>query len=358
MSTTPHIIEKEEQRVQTQIAVGAMLVPLFFAILFALCIIGSYHKPHPNNIKIGVVGPAAQTARLRAGIEKAAGSSFDVSSVATVAEATHDVRQRNLNAALIPAVDAKHPATALVATGNGRLTAIAAETVARSVAEKQGADLVVSDVRPLTSGDPIGLGVFMLAIICTICGYLAPTILETLAPALQPSRRYPIMVGTAILVPTVVYLIGGLGFGVFTGSFGAILAFIGIAALYTAVLGLGTRLVQVIFGPLGIFVSLAIFVFLNIASLGATYTSTMLPSFWRFLNHFWIGASTVNAERSVLYFGDQGIGTDMLRLLAWTGVIVVLLALPASRKLERKRENAVTSGEGFGMARPRLAKAP
>jgi hypothetical protein len=48
----------------------------------------------------------------------------------------------------------------------------------------------------------------------------------------------------------------------------------------------------------------------------------------------------------------------MLRLLAWTGVIVVLLALPASRKLERKRENAVTSAEGLRMARPRLAKAP
>ena len=59
-------------------------------------------------------------------------------------------------------------------------------------------------------------------------------------------------------------------------------------------------------GPPGIFVSLAIFVFLNIPSLGATYTGSMLPSFWRFLNHFWIGAATVNAERSILYFGGQG----------------------------------------------------
>ena len=70
-----------------------MLIPLFFVIMFALCIIGTYHKPHPNGIKVAVVGPAAQTAPLRAGLAKAGGSAFDISQVATVAEATHDVRR-------------------------------------------------------------------------------------------------------------------------------------------------------------------------------------------------------------------------------------------------------------------------
>ena len=39
---------KDEQRAQTQLAVGAMLVPVFFVIAFAVCIIGTYHKPHPE----------------------------------------------------------------------------------------------------------------------------------------------------------------------------------------------------------------------------------------------------------------------------------------------------------------------
>jgi hypothetical protein len=145
----------------------------------------------------------------------------------------------------------------------------------------------------------------------------------------------------AVLVPAVAYLIGGLGFGTYTGSLGTILAFIGVGALYVFAIGLITRLLQVLLGPPALFVSLAIFVFLNIPSLGATYTPELLPGFWRFLNHFWIGAETTNAERSILYFDGLGVATDMLRLLAWTGVIVALLLLPVSRKLARQREHSV-----------------
>ena len=86
--------------------------------------------------------------------------------------------------------------------------------------------------------------------------------------------------------------------------------------------------------------SLAILVFLNIASLGATYTPPVMAPFWHFLNHFWIGAQAVNAERSILYFGGEGVGTDLLKLLAWTAVIAALLVLPVSRRLERQREVA------------------
>jgi len=102
------VSHENEQQVQTRLALGAMLIPIFFVIAFAACIIGTYHKPHPNNIKIGVVGPAAQTAELRAGLAKAAGSAFDISQVPSVAQATHDVRQRDLNAAFIPKIGRAH----------------------------------------------------------------------------------------------------------------------------------------------------------------------------------------------------------------------------------------------------------
>jgi len=332
------------QKEQTRLALSAMLIPIFFVIAFAICIIGTYHKPHPNGIKVGVVGPAAQTAQLRAGIEKAAGSAFDVSSVATVAGATHAVRQRDLNAAFVPTADPQQPATLIVAGAAGRIVATAVERLARTVTESQGAQLAVRDVRPLPPGDAIGVGVFMFMIVCTICGYLAVTLLFTVAPALHPGRRYAIIAAIAVLIPTLAYLIGGLGFGTYTGSFGTILAFIGVGALYVFVIGLITRLLQVLLGPPALFVALAIFVFLNIPSLGATYTREVLPGFWQFLNHFWIGAETTDAERSILYFGGQSVGTDLLRLLAWTGVIVGLLLLPVSRNQSHLRARSEFRG--------------
>ena len=75
----------------------------------------------------------------------------------------------------------------------------------------------------------------------------------------------------------------------------------------------------------------------------------MLPPFWQFLNHFWIGAAAVNAERGILYFGGQGVGMDMLKLLAWTAVIVGVLLLP---RLAKARTQTGTLGRprSFGRA--------
>lgn len=329
----------QDGRLQTKIAIGAMLVPLFFVAAFSACIIGAYHKPHPNHIRLGVVGPPAQTAQLRAGLARATGSAFDIRSVPDPAQAVHAVRERDLNGAFIPGAAPGKPGTVVVASANGRIVAAAAESVARTVTTAQGAQLIVKEVRPLVPGDEIGLGIFMLLIVCTICAYIAPTIMDTVAPGLPRGRRYPILVVTAVLIPTIAWLIGGVGYGVFKGSFGTILAFVGVGALYTLTIGLGTRLFQVLVGPAAIFLSLAVLVFLNIASLGATYTAPVLSPFWHFLNRFWIGAGAVDAERGILYFDGDGVAGALLQVLAWTAAIVVLLLL-ASRRLERNRRRA------------------
>ena len=333
---------QDTQRTQTRLAAGALLLPIFFAGLFALCIIGVYHKPHPRDIKVAVVGPPAQTAPLVAGLSRAGGAAFDIRRAATVAGATRDVRRRDLDAALVPTADPKRPATAIVATGGGRLVAKASEDFLRAAVATQGAQLVVRDVRPLAPGDALGLGIFMFVIVCTIGGYIAATVLATVAPDLRPGRRYPLIAAVAIVMPTLAYLIAGLGFGTYTGSFGTILAFIAVGAFYTFVVALVTRLLQPLLGPPALFVSLTIFVFLNIPSLGATYTRPLLPGFWQFIHDFWIGAAAVDAERGLLYFGGLDVGTALLRMLAWTVVVVALVLVPLSRP--RLRSSVDTKG--------------
>lgn len=320
---------------QAKLAVAAMLIPLFFVLGFASCIIGTYHQPHPNDIKVAVVGPPAATRPLVAAITKAGGSSFNVSQVPTVQQATLAVQHRDLVAAYVPTLDPKQPSTVIVAEASGRLVSTATEGFFREVAAAQGGSLAVHDIRALPKGDEIGIGVFLFLIIMTISGYIAATVLATVAPDLRPGIRYLLLLGNAILAPVLTYLIGGLGFGTYTGSAGAIFAFIGVGALYTFAVSGVTRLFQVVLGPPAIFFSLAVFVFLNIPSLGATYTPNLLQSFWRFMNHFWIGAKTVNAERSILYFNGRGVGTDLLELLAWVAVAVAVLAVPIYLKGRR-----------------------
>ena len=87
-------------------------------------------------------------------------------------EAAHAVRERDLNAAFVPSATPRQPAIVIVASAAGRIVATGTESFLRAATAAQGTQLAVRDVRPLPSGDVIGLGVFLFMIVCTICGYI------------------------------------------------------------------------------------------------------------------------------------------------------------------------------------------
>jgi len=132
----------------------------------------------------------------------------------------------------------------------------------------------------------------------------------------------------AMATPILGYLFGGQGLGAISGSAGAVFALLGVAALFVLIVTMIARGLQLILGAIGtLFAGLAVFVLLNFPSSGASVQGPILPNFWHVLNRFWIGASASDAFRSIVYFGGQGVGTDVLKLLGWLPVGVVLLAL-------------------------------
>ena len=135
------------------------------------------------------------------------------------------------------------------------------------------------------------------------------------------------MATASLLAPLVAYLIGGPGYGTFGGSFGTIVAMLGMGALYTFAVAIITRLLQLGIGGLGRLIAPLLFIFLNFPSTGGTVAPQLLPGFWRFLNHFWIGAAGLDANRNILYFGG-GVGTDVLKILAWVATCAALMAIP------------------------------
>ena len=123
-----------------QLALGAMLVPLFFVIMFAACIIGTLpqaaSEQHQGRRRraAGADGAAARRPREggRLGLRDPAGCRPSPTRRTSV-------RQRDLNAAFVPTANPKQPATVIVASANGRIVATAAETLARAVTAAQGA---------------------------------------------------------------------------------------------------------------------------------------------------------------------------------------------------------------------------
>ena len=147
-----------------------------------------------------------------------------------------------------------------------------------------------------------------------------------MAPTLPERQRLGIVAAACLLAPIVAYLIGGPGYDTFSGSPGAILAMLGLGALFAFAVAVITRLLQLGLGGLGALIGSLVLVFLNVPSSGGSVAAP-LPGFWRFLSHFWIGAAALDANRSALYFGGSGVANDVLKILAWVVVWACILAV-------------------------------
>jgi hypothetical protein len=174
---------------------------------------------------------------------------------------------------------------------------------------------------------------FFFLIGCSVAGFLTVMATGAVAPALRPRYRWPLILAAAVAIPILAYLLVGLGLGAISGSAGAIVALLGMSALYMLIVVMIARGLQVILGPAAELAFFAIFVMLDFPSADGAISPVLLPTFWHVLNRFWIGRAAFPAFRSIIYFGGQGVGTDALKLLAWLGVGVVLLALPIWRKI-------------------------
>jgi hypothetical protein len=331
---------QQDQRHPLRFALLALFFPAFFVVGFALVYMSAFHAPAPHGVQVAVAGPAAQTAPLRDALERTAGPAFDVQAVPTPAAAAREVRNHELYGAYVPAARPGATATVIVAGASGTGVTKVVESAFRAVAAHQRAQLAVRDIRPLPTGNTSGLALYFYLFACTFGAMLTVAAVGMAAPALQARYRWTLILAAAVATPIVAYLLAGQGLGAISGSAGAVFAVLGVSALYTLVITVIVRCLQFFLGPIGaLFAAMTVFVMLNFPSAGVSVQAPMLPTFWHVLNRFWIGGPTSDAFRSILYFGGQGAGTDVLKLLGWLAVGAVLLALVGLRGLRRERHH-------------------
>ncbi len=193
--------------------------------------------------------------------------------------------------------------------------------------------ITVTDVAPLQSGDGRGLTGFYLVIGWIVGGYLVAALLGV-AKGSRPAslRRAGIRLGA--VVPYALFSgIGGMLvvdqiLGALTGHFWA-LAALGTLIVYGA--AAVTMAFQVLFGVLGIGVTVLVFVVLGNPSAGGAYQPQLLPAFWRGLSGALPNGAGTDTVRRIVYFAAHAIAGHLVVLaiyaIAGTAVALAVSAL-------------------------------
>ena len=315
-------------------AVSTRTVILILGVLglqlaFILSYVGAFHAPTPSEISIAVVAPEQISSTLVPQLNSLDGTPLQATAVADEATARQQILDDTTSAALI--VDpAGTTDMLLVASGGGTSVSGAVQTVVTGVETAQQRTAVVEDLVPLQPGDGRGLIGFYLVIGWIVGGYLVAALLGVSAGSRPATTRRAIF-RLGALVPYAV--LSGLGgavivdpvLGALTGHFIALWA-LGAVLVFAA--GAVTMAFQVVFGVLGIGLTVLVFVILGNPTAGGAYQAQLLPPFWRALGYLLPNGAGTETIRRIVYFGGQGIGIHLAVIVAWAvvGAVVAILA--------------------------------
>src|SRR5690606_25748292 len=151
-------------------------------LLFIASYVGALHHPKLRDAPFGVVAPPAAAEQTVTRLERLPGSPLDPRAVSGQAAAREQLRNRDLDGALV--VDPGGTTdTLLVATGGGTALATALERLATDLEKSEGRTLRTVDVVPASAQDANGLSSFYVVVGWCVGGYLCASILAISAGA-------------------------------------------------------------------------------------------------------------------------------------------------------------------------------
>ncbi len=324
--------------------VGLIVGVLLLQLGFILSYVGAFHAPTPHEVPIAVVSPSAQvSAQTAARMNGIASTPLEAVAVADRAAAEQQIRSGELSAALV--IDPQGTAdTLLVSSGGGVSAATAVTTVVQQLEAAQQRTVSTQDIVPLQSGDGRGLTGFYLVIGWIVGGYLVAALLGVSAGARPATPRRAYFRLGAVLPYAILSGLGGVlvvdqVLGALTGHF---MALWWLGALVVAAAASVTLAFQVLFGVLGIGITVLVFVILGNPSAGGAYQTALLPPFWRTISNALPNGAGTDTVRRIVYLGSNGI-TGHLVVIALYVVLGAAVALVGSHLLHRRTRAAVSA---------------
>jgi hypothetical protein len=316
------------------LVVGVLLIQLAFVASY----VGAFHHPTPHHVDLGVVAPQAQAAQLKQQLGAIDGHPLAPELVTDRDTAVRRIKTADLTAALV--VDTTSTTDELiVASGGGASLVTALEQLATGAEAQQGRTVKVTDVVPLQAGDARGLTGFYLVIGWLVGGYLVASLLGV-AKGARPAtpRRAGIRLGATVPYAFASGIGGALivdqWLGALTGYFWALAGLGMLLVLSAATL---TMAFQVLFGTVGIGLTVLLFVVLGNPSAGGAYQAQLLPSLWRGVGSWIPNGAGTDAVRRIVYFGGHGTGGRLLVIVVY---VVVGVAVTLGASILRARRGA------------------
>lgn len=307
--------------------------------LFILAFLWPNATMKPKDLPVAMVGPEQAVTAMQDNIAAKQPDLLDVRQLSTRDEAVQAIKERLVYGAIILGDKPEVLTSSAASTSSSQIMSGMATTMGTMMTQKaneqaqahgQPAGSVpdikvpVTDVVPLSSDDPAGLGMSLVPMPLALGSIIAAALASfTLASARHRMLAIAIyaplagLAGSAIMGPWLDLLPGNFwsNAGIFTLSFAAISSFIaGLKSLMgPAGFGLGAMIIILLANPLS----------------SSSYPYQFLLGHWGRIGHFLPIGSASTLMRSVNYFPDAPIGAQVITEFLWLAVGVGLLLTAA-----------------------------
>ncbi|MEU9980445.1 hypothetical protein [Streptomyces sp. NPDC050856] len=310
---------------------GHLLTPLLMCVGMGMAYLGAFHAPQPHDLRVDVVGSAPAARVLAQTLQDGGDGALDVRTVADRDTAVEALKAQEIFGAYLPGAKPE----LLVASAASDTSATVVEKVFTDVAARRGAPLEVTDVVPVSEGDPTGQGVFFLLVALSIGSYASVAVIGGAGAVLPLRIRALLAAGMSLVVSGIGAVFAGPLFHLVDTGLGGVWA---MAWLYSAgilLIGVGLHTFLKRWTTLGVMV---LFVMLNFTSSGGVFRPELQPGFFAALHAFWNGAGFVEGVRSHVYFGGTGLGGHVLVLALWLAGGAALIGVAALAEAGRRRD--------------------
>ncbi|MFI5803410.1 hypothetical protein [Streptomyces sp. NPDC051561] len=329
---------------------GHLVAPLLMCIGMGLAYLGAFHAPEPHNLRVDVVGSGPSAQVLAQTLHDKGAGALDVSTVADRDQARSQLLNREIYGAYLPGAKPE----LIVATAGSDTTATVVEKVFTELAAQQGAPLKVTDVAPVSEGDPTGQGLFFLLVALSIGSYASVAVIGGAGAVLPLRIRALLAVGMSLVVSAIGAVFAGPLFHLVDQGLAGVWAMSWIYSAGILLIGVGLHTFLKRWTTLGVMV---LFVMLNFTSSGGIFRPELQSGFFAALHSFWNGAGFIEGARGHVYFDGAGVGRSVLVLALWFVAGVAVMGIAAAGEAARRRRAAAGAPEtGAQLAGPGRAE--